>query len=310
MISRRLLRILAVKALYQYEIDGDTPAAAQRTLTFSINKSYELYLQMLQLFVDVADEVKVILNQRKNKLKPSPADLNPSMRVPENRVAAQLKASETFANLKEKNAISWSDHSEVIRKMALTLLETDYYAKYIESEDNYENDKNFVIEFYSNAIEDFAMIHEALEEMSPYWSDTVEYFTSFTIKTIRGFKESMCSQGGQDLPIMPPVKDKSDSEFVKKLLEAALKNKERYMGYVEEVTQNWDPQRIALMDKVIIILGIAEMETFDSIPVKVTLDEYIEIAKYYSTKSSNTYVNGMLDKIASMLRRENVISKE
>ena len=123
-----------MKALYQQGMGGSSVADARRALNFSIYKSYELYFQMLDLVVSVAAEVEVVLNQRKNKLRPTDADLNPSMRFPENRVVAQLRRSEAFNDFKSKNGISWQDHAEVVHRLALNLLESDYYAAYLRSE--------------------------------------------------------------------------------------------------------------------------------------------------------------------------------
>ena len=265
---------------------------------------------MLDLVVSVAAEVEVVLNQRKNKLRPTDADLNPSMRLPENRVVAQLRRSEAFNDFKSKNGISWQDHAEVVHRLALNLLESDYYAAYLRSDDNYDSDREFVSEFYLRYVDDFAMLYDALEEMSGYWTDEVEYFTSFVIKSVRSFKPQMCGEpGSPDLCFFPMYKDASDADFVKRLLSGALDNRDRYMGYIEEVTRNWDAERIAYMDKVIILLGISELENFPDIPLKVTLDEYIEISKYYSTQGSSVYVNGMLDKIASLLCERGIVEK-
>lgn len=298
MISRRLLRILAVKALFQYGIEGGSANTALRMLNFSIYKSYELYFMLLDLMVAVSAEVEVVLNQRKNKLRPTEEDLNPSMRLPHNKVVAQIRESKAFADFKAKNDISWAEHGEVVRRMALNVLESDIYAKYIKSPESYESDRDFVCEFYLGFIEDFEMLYEALEEMSAYWADQIEYFTSFVIKTIRA-----CRQTDADLPLFPMYKDSSDADFVKKLVTAAVDNNDRYMGYIKEVTQKWNPERIAYMDRIIILLGISEMDNFSDIHLKVTLDEYIEISKYYSTTGSSVYVNGMLDKIASIVGR-------
>jgi len=310
MISRRLLRILAMKALYQHGMDGSSAADARRVLNFSIYKSYELYFQILDLVVAVAAEVEAVLNQRKNKFRPTEADLNPSMRFPENRVVAQLRRSAAFNDFKAKNGISWQGHSEVVRRMALNLLESDYYSDYLLSADDYNSDRAFVAEFYLRSVDDFAMLYDALEEMSGYWADEVEYFTSFVIKSVRGFKPQMCTEpGAPDLNLFPMYKDASDADFVKRLLSGAIDSRDRYMEYIEEVTRNWDAERIACMDKIIIMLGISELENFPDIPLKVTLDEYIEISKYYSTQGSSVYVNGMLDRIASLLCERGVVAK-
>lgn len=304
------MRILAMKAMYQHGMGGSSAADARRALNFSIYKSYELYFQMLDLVVSVASEVESVLEQRKNKLRPTEEDLNPSMRFPNNRVVAQLRRSAVFNDFKSKNDISWSNHGEVVHRMALNLLEADYYTDYLRSEDSYEADREFVSEFYLRSVDDFAMLYDALEEISGYWADEVEYFTSFVVKSIRSFSPQMCGEpGSPDLDLFPMYKDASDAEFVKRLLSGALDNRERYMSYIEGVTRNWDTERIAYMDKVIILLGISELENFPDIPLKVTLDEYIEISKYYSTPGSSVYVNGMLDRIASLLCERGVIDK-
>lgn len=312
MVSRRLLRIKAVKAIYSHFLsDGDSLVASQRNLLYSINKTHELYMLMFSLIVDVANYAETVQKQRQAKLRPSNEEKNPNRRFVENRVVAQLKSSKVLCAYLEKNDLSWSAAPELIKKLATKLFASEFYTTYMDAtQSGYLQDKELVIAFYSNLIEDFDLLYDVVEEMSVFWPDDIEYVTSSLIKTIRQFKATMCTEhSSEDLPFMPVYRDSDDARFVKELFTQSIVYFSEAVQYIERNAKNWDLDRIAFMDKVLMCMAMVEMTKFDQIPLRVSMDEYIEIAKYYSTNNSGQFINGLLDKILQELTAEGKISK-
>ena len=312
MISRRLLRIKVMKALYShFQTEGESLIASQRNLLFSINKSYELYHLILHLIVDVADYAENVIEQRKTKLRPTEEDLNPNLRFVENRVISQLRKSSALNGYLSKNGLSWSKYPELIKKLFLNMSEKEYYSKYMNNTKcGYNEDKALVIAFYQNEIEDFDYLYEVLEEMSIYWMDEVEFITSYVIKTVNNMRQAQCqNEKSPDIVLMPLYRDEEDVEFVKELFIKSVVNYKQNISYIESFAKNWDVDRIAFMYKLLMLEALVEITEFPLIPVKVTLDEYIEISKYYSTANSSLFINGLLDRIAEDLMKKGKLHK-
>lgn len=312
MISRRLLRIKVVKALYSHmQTEGQSLITSQKNLMFSINKSYELYHLMMFLVVEVARYAEQVIEQRKSKLLPTQEDLTPNCRFINNKVVEQLRKSVALNGYLTKNSLSWSNNSDVIKKLYNNMTQRDYYKSYTTSNHcGYSEDKALVIDFLMNEIEDFEDIYDAIEDMSIFWIDDLEFVTSQAINSIRKFKpSSILTDSNSDIYIMPIVKDPDDIAFAKELFARSLVDHNENLSYIESFIHNWDIERIAFMDKILVLLALVEIKTFPEIPVKVSLDEYIEISKYYSSMSSGNFVNGILDKIIGELKKENKINK-
>lgn len=300
MISRRLLRIKCFKALYSHFQTTDNPlAVAEKNMLFSIAKSYDLYHLMLRLIVDVAECVEGSIDQKKLKLRPTEEDLNPNRRFVDNPIVAQIRNSENLNTYLIKNSIGWEEHPELIKKMATNLLERSYYETYMNKEEvTYQDHKAFVINFYKREIENFDYIFEILDDMSIFWIDEVEFITSNVITTIKNLSEENLLK---DVTIPPLYKNNSDIKFVKKLLNEALLTYRENTVYIDKFTKNWDFERIALTDRILMHMAITEFISFKDIPVSVSMNEYLDLARFYSTPQSNIFINGILDKIASDL---------
>jgi transcription antitermination protein NusB len=307
MISRRLLRIKALMALYAFNRREDANLKqAETELMFSIGKSYDLYHYLLLLVLELADIAGEKIDQALQKHIPSHEDLNPRRRFVDNHLIAQLRKNTEFNGYVESKKLTWVNNSHIPRLLYNKMIVWDVYQEYMNAEtNNYTSDKKFIIrlitEFFSNS-ED---LHSSLEEQSIYWNDDMEYIASMLEKTLKKFK----TDSGESSPLMPLFKNAEDEEFVKILFRKAIIHSKKCSELIDKNTTNWEVDRIALMDILVMQLAITEILEFPEIPVKVTLNEYIEIAKYYCTSKSSTFVNGILDNIVKEIRDDGLFNK-
>lgn len=306
MLSRRLLRLKAVKNLYShFKSDAIDLAASEKTLLLSIDKAYDLYFQMMLLIVDVADYAESRIELAKQKHLATYEDLNPNTRFVDNRLIAQWRASSRINDFAAKRGLGWAQYPELIKTLYNNLVASDYYQAYMTAEKaTYRDDVRLVEQFYTNEIENLEMVEDVLEEQSLFWNDDLGFALIMVVRTLAN-----CRASHTEVPVLPKFKNDDDREFVEELFRRTLVNFDSYMKLVERFTRNWDVERIAFMDNLIMVTALSEMINFESIPVKVSLDEYIEIAKYYSSVGSGTFINGILDKCAEKLREEGVIVK-
>lgn len=292
MVSRRFLRIKALKALYAHmSSNSDSIIPAQKKMLFSVAKSYELYHIMLRLIVDVADYAGEMIEVNKTKLLATDEELNPNMRLTNNRLVAKIRNCEQLNSFLSKNGLEWSRDNELMKLLHTSMIESEYYKEYMKAEkDGWENDKKFVIDFYRNEIEDNEFLYSILEDMSIYWIDEIEFITSKVVNHLTKQRSS------DPLAIYPLYQNDDDREFVKDLFVQSIIQYDDNVEIIRLYAQNWEVERITVMDRLIIIMAIVELEKFSSIPTNVTLDEYIEIAKHYSTRNSNVFINGILNK--------------
>lgn len=306
MLSRRLLRLKAVKNLYShFKSDAIDLAASEKTLLLSIDKAYDLYFQMMLLIVDVADYAESRIELAKQKHLATYEDLNPNTRFVDNRLIAQWRASSRINDFAAKRGLGWAQYPELIKTLYNNLVASDYYQAYMTAEKaTYRDDVRLVEQFYTNEIENLEMVEDVLEEQSLFWNDDLGFALIMVVRTLAN-----CRASHTEVPVLPKFKNDDDREFVEELFRRTLVNFDSYMKLVERFTRNWDVERIAFMDNLIMVTALSEMINFESIPVKVSLDEYIEIAKYYSSVGSGTFINGILDKCAETLTAEGVIVK-
>lgn len=311
MLSRRLLRIKTVKSLYSYfQTGGESLIRSERELTESIRKSYELYLMMIALIGEVAEVARERIAIGQAKLMPTAEDLNPNRRFVDNRVIALIEQSAALDDAMVRYKAGWSGQEALIKRLYQDMIAAPYYQRYMESpvpeteKEAFAADRRLVVDFLTTHIEDNEYLEEALEEMSMFWVDDISYSLGLAIRTI-----GLLNETSTDLDVMPMYKSDDDKEYVETLFRKALVCHEEYFGYIDKFTENWDFDRIAFMDKLIMLAAITELVQFPTIPVKVTLDEFIEISKYYSTPGSSVFVNGILDKLVVWLTEQGKIAK-
>lgn len=307
MISRRLLRIKALMALYAFNRrEDDNLVQAEKELMFSIEKTYDLYHYLLLLVLEIADVASDKIDQALQKRIPTLEDLNPKRRFIDNLVIAQLRKNKAFNEYIKKHKLSWVNYPHIPRLLYNKMISWDKYEEYISSEDhNYSSDRKFVINLITGLFAKSEDLEANFEEQSIYWNDDTEYVTVMIEKTLKKFKQ----ESGENAALMPLFKNKEDEEFVTILFRKAVMNYKKCSELIDHNTTNWEIERIALMDILVMQLAVTEIMEFPEIPVKVTLNEYIEIAKYYCTSKSSTFVNGILDNIVKEIREKGIFNK-
>jgi N utilization substance protein B len=307
MISRRLLRIKALMALYAYNRREDNDLVkAEKELMFSIAKTYDLYHYLLLLVLEIADIASDRIERALQKNIPTFEDLNPNRRFIDNVVIAQLRNNKALTKYLNDSKLSWINFSHIPRILYTKLISCDYYLEYMSSEyHNYQSDKKIVHKIIVELLPASEDLVNCLEEQSIYWNDDLDYVIIMLEKTLKKFKPDTKEDAG----LMPLFKNREDEDFVKQLFRKAVLNSASYSEFIDNNTTNWEVERIALMDILVMQLAIAEILEFPEIPVKVTLNEYIEIAKYYCTSKSSTFVNGILDNIVKEIRARKLFNK-
>lgn len=307
MISRRLLRIKALMALYAFNRREDNDLArAETELMFSIDKTYDLYHYLMLLALEIADVANEKIDMALQKRMPTTEDLNPKRRFVDNQVVAQLRKNNEFNKYLSSRKLSWVNYPHIPRNLYNKMLAWDVYESYISSEDHgYVADKKFIIKLITGLFASSEDLEANFEEQSIYWNDDLEYVFAMIEKTLKKFK----ADSGEDTKLMPLFKNREDEEFVRILFRKAVLNTKKCSDLIDNNTTNWEVERIALMDTLVMQLAITEILEFPEIPVKVTLNEYIEIAKYYCTAKSSTFVNGILDNIVKEIREQGLFRK-
>jgi transcription antitermination protein NusB len=307
MISRRLLRIKALMALYAFNRrEDENLAQAESELMFSIGKSYDLYHYLLLLVLEIADIATEKIDQALQKRIPSHEDLNPRRRFIDNQLINQLRKNIEFKTYISSRKLSWVNNSHIPRLLYNKMIVWEVYEEYMAAENsNYPSDKKFISRLVTELFPNSEDLCSSLEEQSIYWNDDMEYISSMVEKTLKKFK----TDSGEKTPLMPLFKNDEDEEFVKILFRKAILHSKKCSELIDKNTTNWEVDRIALMDILVMQLAITEILEFPEIPVKVTLNEYIEIAKYYCTSKSSTFVNGILDNIVKEIRDKGLFNK-
>ena len=300
MINREIIRNKVVQLTYAYYQNGNKNIdSAEKELLFSLSKAYDLYAYMLALIPAVARESRKYLEVAQSKAQREGTDM-PSQKFAYNRFAIQVEQNTALNDILEAKKISWNDHPEFVNKLYLQIIESQIYKEYMDSQDDsYDADREVWRKLYRTLIENNEGIDSILEEESLYWNDDKEIVDTFVVKTIKRFDE----KAGHKQAILPEYASEEDIDFARKLFRAAILNADEYQHYMGEMSRNWDFNRLAFMDVIIMQIAIAEMMTFPGIPINVTINEYVEIAKLYSTPRSGGYINGILDPIARMLVR-------
>jgi N utilization substance protein B len=298
MINRELIRIKVVQLTYAYYQNGiKNIETAEKELFYSLSKAYDLYIYLLALIVGITREARRHLEVAQAKAQRE-GGADPSQKFVYNRFALQLESNKMLNDFLESQKRNWDDDPEFLKKIYMQITESQIYKDYMDSDDDdYQADREVWRKLYRALIQDNADLDALLEEKSLYWNDDKEIVDTFVLKTIKRFEET--NRSTQEL--LPEYDSEEDKDFARRLFRSTIMNADEYQHYMSEASRNWDFSRLAYMDIVIMQIAIAEMLTFPSIPVSVTINEYVEISKLYSTPRSASYINGMLDAIARHL---------
>ena len=306
MINRELIRIKTVQLTYAYYQNGSKNIdPAEKELLFSLSKAYDLYNFLLALIVSITREAQRHLEVAQSRAQREGTEM-PSQKFVNNRFALQLEGNKMLNDFMETQKKTWNDEPEFLKKMYQLVADSQIYKDYMASpEDSYEADRELWRKLYRTLIQHNEDLDALLEEQSLYWNDDKEVVDTFVLKTIKRFEEK--NQSHQEL--LPEYDNEEDKDYARKLFRATIMNGDEYQHFMSEASRNWDFSRLAYMDIIIMQIAIAEMMTFPSIPINVTINEYVEISKFYSTPRSASYINGMLDAIARHLTKTGKLLK-
>ena len=307
MINRVLIRLKIVQVVYAfYKNSGKDIDAAEKELFFSLSKAYDLYHYLLLLMVAVTDYAYRRIEAARQKLIPTEADLHPNLKFVENKFIAQLESNRQLKTFVDKQKRTWAGEEAFLKNLFDDIANSDYYHEYMSTpEGSYEEDRELWRRLYKNIICPNEALDAVLEEQSLYWNDDKCTVDTFVLKTIRRFDEA----NGADQELLPEYRDAEDADFARRLFRRTLMNEGQYRQLIKAGIRNWDLERVAFMDMVIMQCALAELMSFPGIPVSVTLNEYVEIAKAYSTNKSGAFVNGTLDGIVKVLKKQGKLLK-
>ncbi len=297
-----------MQTLYAFfKKQDDTLDKSEKELFFSIEKSFQLYYYLLLLLVDIVNYSESRIELARRKKIPSHNDLHPNMKFVQNKVIEIIRNNKSYNDFFEKHKLSWVNYPELIKALYLKICDNKVYQDYMDqTESSFNEDKKIIIFIYRYIIAEHDDIYDILEEQSIYWNDEIEFIISIIIKTIQKIKEN---KSGNQI-IIELFKNDDDKLFVKDLFRKTILHHKEYEALIRKYSKNWDIERIAFMDILLMQMAITEAIEFKSIPTKVTFNEYLELSKYYSTTKSNIFINGILDKVFDHLKKTNQIVKQ
>lgn len=309
MINRVLIRLKIIQLIYAFYQNGNKNIdSAEKELLFSLSKAYDLYNNLLALMVAIKDYAERRIEVGKKKRIQTEEDKNPNTRFVDNIFIAQLQTNKQLNEFVGNQKRNWVDDDEAfIKEIYDQIIESNLYKLYmVEENPTYETDREFWRKLYKTFIYNNESLDQLLEEQSLYWNDDKEIVDTFVLKTIKRFD----LKNGADQELLPEYKDEEDLEFARRLFRCSIMNADEYRQLINESIKNWDIKRIAFMDMVVMQCAIAELINFPNIPINVTMNEYLEIAKFYSTPKSTGFINGTLDAIIKRLQKQSLLTKK
>ena len=314
MLNRRILRIKAFKVLYSSVLSGNMSLAqAESQLEQSCEATRDLYIYMLGIVSPLTKIARDRIEAAKAKFNPTEEERNPNMKFAENALAKLLDEDVDFRKVFEKKKFSWAQYDLLLKKIMTSVSAKEYYAEYMASpEMSLAEDCRLFTKIFEEEFVDSEELEQILEEKSLYWNDDLAYALTWCCKSFKGFAK------GESWSLIPLYQSEmlkgegveSDKAFVRRLLQAAFAGYEKYSALVAESVTGWEKERLFSTDVVLIVMGLAETVTFPTIPVKVSINEYVEISKFYGTPKSRSFVNGLLDRLVQQLTNDGKIAKE
>jgi N utilization substance protein B len=307
MINRALIRLKIIQLVYAFYQNGNKNIdSAEKELLFSLSKAYDLYNHLLSLMVAIKDYALQRIEFGKTKHIQTDEEKNPNMRFVDNMFIAQLETNKQLNDFNANQKRNWNNDEDFLKEMYEKISSSNMYQLYmINDNPTYDSDREFWRKLYKTFMYNNDSLDQLLEEQSLYWNDDKEIVDTFVLKTIKRFDP----KNGANQELLPEYKDEEDREFARHLFRSTIMNCDDYRRMISDNTKNWDLKRIAFMDVVIMQTAIAEIMNFPNIPINVTLNEYLEIAKYYSTPKSTGFINGTLDSIIKKLQKSGKLLK-
>lgn len=310
MLNRRHLRIKVLQILYAYFQTEDRDAyRSEKELMRSIEKMYDMYLYYLLIFEEQLVFAERRIEERMNKVRPNADDLNPNRKFVNNQIFKYFSLNTDLKRQSETHKINWvgAVENDLMKKLFLHLTETEIYQDYMNNGvQSFEDDKQFALNIFKTEIANFELIHDFYENQSIYWIDDIDLVCSMVLKTIKLIPEN----GNINMPVLTLYKDEADERaFTETLFRKTIQDDVKNDALIQELTENWELDRIAKMDIILLKMALTEFTALTSVPKKVTLNEYIEISKFYSTPKSQQFINGILDKAVAMLDKDGQVKK-
>jgi N utilization substance protein B len=307
MINRRLLRIKALQIIYAFYNKPDISLQqAENELLQSIEKTYDLYFLLISIIEEVKEYAQKIIDYRLSKNIKTEEDKNPSLKFVRNNIITQITINDTLLQKIKERKLSWKENPELIKKLYLNLTESDEFIQYMSKpESDFEEDKKIIQFFYSEIIYNSKDLYSVLEEQSIYWNYEIDFTIDMVLKSLDKIVEGKF----KNFVIKDIYKKEDDLDFVKILLRKTIIKGKEYEKIISDNIINWEFERVLKTDRLILMLAISEIIEFKSIPVKVSFNEYIEIAKQFGSEKSGSFINGVLEKIIAYLREENKFEK-
>ena len=303
MLSRRHIRLKVMQSLYSYfSAKEDNMPVAERAMLKHINEVIELNLVIIALLIELVKHADNFFEEGKKKHLPTAADLNPNRRFVDNELIALIREDKALMDRVSRVSGIWlkNDH-DIVRKLFTELYKSEQYTKYVASDDQgIDVDQRFVVNALNDIILNNELVHHILEERSIYWTDDLPFVATIVMGQIKSHK------------IINPTsvfKDESDEKFALKLFRNTINNNKEYEDIIVKFSKNWELERIAIMDQLFLKMAFAEILSMEDLPVKVSMNEYIEISKYYGAAKSKLFVNGLLDNVVKTYTREGKIKK-
>jgi len=307
MLNRRHIRIKALQVLFAYYNEEQPDMARYEKMLFeSFQRFRDLYISLLLIPAELQSKAIEKIEAGLAKKLPSKEDLNPNTKFVTNEIIRMLSHSKNLAKASGEIQIRWANNQDLMRLLFKMLIETADYKEYMAAtERGFEHDREYLLRFMRRHIINYEGIHDYLEDSGIFWNDDMDLASSMALKTIKSIKEKE-----QDLTLLPLWKEEDDEEaYAKNIFRKTLEMGEENLALVAANAPNWEVDRIATMDMVILKMALAEARTCESIPLKVTMNEYIELANYYSTPKSNVFINGLLESLFLKLKQEGKIRK-
>ncbi len=314
MLSRRHLRIKALQALYAFfQSGGEDIAVGEKQLIFGTDKLYELYIHQLSFLIKLVDYSRNRIEDARKKFYPTEEDLNPNTRFIENRLIRQLEENKDFLRWRSKLKINWGDEENLFHKLLSELKSGEDFLELIHRNPfGYLEDKELLSLVVTNYLPEYENLRAYYEDRNIFWADEdFDISIHMLLRTINIMRESWSEEHRLPQLFKEDYEDEAeeDRKYMLKLFRYCILRSEEYGKMIEEQAENWELERIALMDIIIMKMALVELMVFPSIPVKVTINEYIEISKSYSSVKSKLFINGILDKLVIKLKREGAILK-
>jgi len=304
MLNRRHLRIRVLQFVYSWNRSNKVEITdLEKQFLKSIGKVEELYLLLLLYILEVRDYAENYLEDSKKKQLPSDSDLNPNTKFINNLFLQKLRDDSDLINKAGHAKLSFADEQNMIKFVYFKMVESELYTSYMsEKYVDYESDKKFIVKLFSKELIEMKVFQDFLSEQDIFWEDDFPFICSMVIKTIK-------DSDNDTIELFGLFKDTDEKDFAVNLLRHSIVHSDEFSELISSKTKNWDLERVAQMDLILMQMALSELIKMPSIPVKVTINEYIELAKYYSTTNSKNFINGVLDSLVIDLKKNESINK-